>query len=240
MKLAQTSRWWLLLVCGACAPRYPGPAAPAELARWTTSEEHTPRGHDRTDAVVYREEAATPTEPGDLFLRAGDDASSGPVSRGAVICELRSMLPREPLGPTPDLLVELDLGERTTRLGFTDARQLDFSLGLVDLPTGTRIHGRVYEDTLDGGELLLEGDTRFDGRGWRWTQRVLDRRTSLRCRLPSTELLDQAIEERLKQAWRAVRKQEPQARDEVRRLAALVGWGDPRVEDLRGRLGSVE
>ena len=230
----------LLAVLAGCASRYPGPAAPTQLARWTTSEERSPSRHDRSSSAIYREEAATPTEPGDLFLRAADDASSGAVERGTVVCQLQSMLPREPLGPRPDLIVELQLGERRTRIGFTDATRVDFSLGLVDLPTGSRIHGRVLRDTLDGGELLLEGDGRFDGRGWGWTERVVDRRTSMRCRLPSQRLLERAIEERVARAWRAVRKQRPEARDEVRRLAALVGWSDPRVLDLRSRLGVVE
>lgn len=232
----------MILLLLACVARYPGPAAPAERVSWSSSLAATPARHDRTDGSLFIEHAATPTAALDLYGRAEKLQHTGPLHGGALACLVHTIEPRPGgLGPTPDLRVEVELADRRTVLGFTDRTQLEFSIGLVDLNAGERVKIRVLEDTLDGGLLLLEGEEPFSGQSpWGWTIRRDQRRTSLRCRAPSTELLDQVIEQRLSDAWRAVRRQDrlgvASARDAVRNLAALAGWSDPRVIDLRARL----
>ena len=231
----------MMLLLAACAPRYPGPAAPAERMSWSSSLAASPARHDRTDTSMFIEHAATPTAPLDLYRRSEGNLHTGPLVRGTLACLVHTLEPRLELGPTPDLRVEVELADRRTVLGFTDRTQLEFTIGLVDLSAGDRVRVRVLEDTLDGGSLLLEGEQPFNGQSpWGWTTRREQRRTSLRCRAPSMELLDEVVDQRLAAAWRAVRKQDrtgPElARDSVRNLAALVGWSDPRVTDLRERL----
>lgn len=189
--------------------------APLSDARWQESLAARPQV---TRGVEVR--SATPSEPGTLYERTDERTRAGALDGGMLVCRVALIGALDPFEPTPDRIVELAFGDRTSVFHRPDARRWDFSLGLVDLEPGEAVSLRVTDDALGRNHVVLQGTERYDGSPLRWTERYLGVRTSVRCRIPEPEDLERELARRLRSRKLATRP---------RSVAAIVGWADPRV-----------
>ncbi len=200
---------FLLLASVGCATR-----APLGMADWRESLAARPL---RAGGVEI--DAAAPSAPGDLYDRTDEDRRDGPV-RGMLVCRVRVLGHLEGLERTPDRIVEIGIGERVSVFFRPDTPVWDFSVGLVELEPGDRVRLRVTDDALGAKRVLLEGERRYDGWPLGWTARPYGVRSSVRCRIPPRAMLQRELAVRLRRLRRG---------GDVREVAAIVGWSDPRV-----------
>lgn len=201
------------LALGGCAARAPLPAA-----SWESSLRARP------DGVVGGTEvaAATPSEPGDLYEVTAEERIDEPVVAGVLACRVRVTGDLRGLASTPDRIVELSIRDRTSVFARSDSTEWDFSVGLVDLAIGDPVGLRVTDDRLGDNRVLVQGDRLYDGGPLGWTERRYGVRTSVRCRIPRPRELQRELARRLRALDDDVVS--------VRRVAAITGWSDPRVQ----------
>lgn len=213
-----SARRALVLVCSllsACASR-----APLASTSWEASLEARP-GAEIANAQVELE-AATPSEPGDLYEVTGEDRIDGRVENGVLACRVSVGGDLRGLAATPDRIVQLSVGDRTSRFAKANSRQWDFSIGLVTLVPGDPVGLRVTDDRLGENSVVLQGTRTFDGGPIGWTDRQYGVRTSVRCRIPTQRDLERELARRL----RRLDGRPPS----MRNVAAITGWSDPRLK----------
>ncbi|MCA9569892.1 MAG: hypothetical protein KC656_18735 [Myxococcales bacterium] len=202
----------MLLLLAGCVAR-----APLGGADWHASLVDRPV---HTQGIEV--DAATPSEPGDLYETTDEEKREEDLVRRMLVCRVTIVGDLDGLDRTPDRIVEITHGDRTSVFLRPDSRAWDFSVGLVDLALGEPIGLRVTDDGLGGNRVVLQGTRRFDGGPIGWTDRQYGIRTSVRCRVPTRRRLERELARRLERLDRG---------GDAREVAAIVGWSDPRVRE---------